>query len=399
MEEIHLFLKILLNYIIGYVNIKVESYFLERFINICISKRILLWNIRREKSSILYANISVKDYKRLKEVTKKTKSRVKIENKKGLPFLLHKYRKRKIFLGFFILILIALIVTSNFIWNIEITGNVEITKEEIIQVLNKNGLKIGTSKNKINTNLLINNVRLQRDDIAWIGISMKGTNVIIEIKETDKAPEIINENEYCNIVSNKNANITKINVQNGTAAVNIGDIVKEGDTLVLGYMEGKYTGIRYVHSSADIEAKVWYSKKDKFYFNQEINVPTGATEEKYSLNLNNFKINLYKTLSKFENYDTINESKKLMLFSNFYLPVGIIKTTNYEYKKQNKTYTEQELIGIATKELEEQLLQKIENKENILNKQVNVYKNEDYIEVEVIYEVLENIGIKEKIIF
>jgi len=399
MEEIHLFLKILLNYIIGYVNIKVESYFLERFINICISKRILLWNIRREKSSILYANISVKDYKRLKEVTKKTKSRVKIENKKGLPFLLHKYRKRKIFLGFFILILIALIVTSNFIWNIEITGNVEITKEEIIQVLNKNGLKIGTSKNKINTNLLINNVRLQRDDIAWIGISMKGTNVIIEIKETDKAPEIINENEYCNIVSNKNANITKINVQNGTAAVNIGDIVKEGDTLVLGYMEGKYTGIRYVHSSADIEAKVWYSKKDKFYFNQEINVPTGATEEKYSLNLNNFKINLYKTLSKFQNYDTINESKKLMLFSNFYLPIEIIKTTNYEYEKQRKTYTEEELTQIATKQLEEQLVQEIESKENILNKQVNVYKNEDYIEVEVIYEVLENIGIKEKIIF
>jgi len=394
-----LFLKIWLNYIIGFVNIKVESYFLERFINICISKKIFLWNIKRKKSSILYANISVKDYKRLKQITRKTKSKVKIENKKGLPFLLYKYRKRKIFLGFFILIFIGLIATSNFIWNIEITGNTKTDKEEIMQVLNDNGLKIGVRKNKIDTNLLINNVRLQRDDIAWIGISMKGTNAIIDIKETDKAPKIINENEYCNIVSDKNAIITKINVQNGTAAVSVGDIVKESDTLVFGHMEGKYTGIRYVHSSADIEAKVWHSKKDKFYFNQEIQVPTGATEEKYSLNLNNFKINLYKTLSKFENYDTINESKKLMLFSNFYLPVGIIKTTNYEYQKQSKTYTEQELIGIATKELEEQLLQEINNKENILNKQVNVYKNGDYIEVEVIYEVLENIGIKEKIIF
>ena len=104
-----MFLKICLNYIIGYVNIKVESYFLERFINICISKKIFLWNVKRKKSTILYANISIKDYKRLKEITKKTKSRVKIESKKGLPFLLHKYRKRKIFLGFFILVLIGLI--------------------------------------------------------------------------------------------------------------------------------------------------------------------------------------------------------------------------------------------------------------------------------------------------
>ena len=109
-------------------------------------------------------------------------------------------------------------------------------------------------------------------------------------------------------------------------------------------MEGKYTGIRYVHSLADIEAKVWYSKKEKFYFNQEINVPTGTTEEKYALNLNNFKINLYKTLSKFENYDTINKNKKLMLFSNFYLPIEIYKTINSEYTIQDVKYTEEEII-------------------------------------------------------
>lgn len=394
-----MFLKIWLNYITGYVNIKVESYFLERFINICISKKIFLWNMKRKKSTILYANISIKDYRRLKEIVKKTKSKVKIENKKGLPFIFHKYRKRKIFIAFFILIIVSLIATSNFIWNIEVKGNISISKEEIVNALNENGLKIGTNKNKIDSNLVINKIRLQRDDIAWIGISMRGTNAIVEVKEAEKAPEIIDESEYCNIVSDRNASITKINVQNGTAVVGVGDIIKEGDVLVNGYLEGKYTGIRYVHSSADIEAKVWYSKKEKFYLNQEIQVPTGATEAKYTLNLNNFKINLYKTLSKFENYDTINESKKIMLFSNFYLPIEIVKTTNYEYEKQPKTYTEEELAEIATRELEEKVEQEIENKDNILNKQVNVYPNENYIEVEVIYEVLENIGVKEKIVF
>ena len=92
-----MFLKIWLNYIIGYVNIKVESYFLERFINICISKKIFLWNIKRKKSTILYANISIKDYKRLKEITRKTKSRVKIESKKGLPFYYINIEKEKYF--------------------------------------------------------------------------------------------------------------------------------------------------------------------------------------------------------------------------------------------------------------------------------------------------------------
>lgn len=394
-----MFLKILLNYILGYVNIKVEGFFIERFINICISKKILLWNIKREKSTILYANVSIKDYKRLKNIAKKTKSKINIQSKKGIPFILHKYRKRKIFVALLAIIVIALFVMSRFIWNIEIKGNERINKEEIIEELNKQGLKIGAYKGKINANSIINRVRLNKNDIAWMGIDLEGTNVIVEIKEASKAPEIIDENEYCNIVANKEGIITKISTQNGTAVVKEGDIVKVGDTLVLGYLEGKYTGIRYVHAKADIEAKIWYSKKEKVFLKQQIQVPTGATEEKYTLNINNFKINFYKTLSKFENYDTINENKKLKIFSNFYLPIEIIKKTNYEYKYEEKIYTEEELTKLTEEKIEKELQEEIVQKENIINKQTNIYPNDDYIEVEVIYEVLENIGSKDKIIF
>lgn len=394
-----MFLKILLNYILGYVNIRVEGFFIERFINICISKKILLWNMKREKSTILYANIGIQDYKKLKNIAKKTKTRINIQSKKGMPFLLHRYRKRKIFVGLLAIIFIALFMMSKFIWNIEIKGNTRISKTEIMEELNKNGLKIGTYKRKLNANSVINKVRLDRGDIAWIGIDIEGTNAIVEIKETSEAPELIDENEYCNIVSNKEGMITKINVQNGTAVVKEGDIVKEGDTLVLGYLEGKYTGIRYVHAKADIKAKIWYSKKEKVFLKQQIQVPTGATEQKYTLNINNFKINFYKTLSKFENYDTINENKKLMLFSNFYLPIELIKKTNCEYKYEEKIYTEEELTQITQEKIEKELEEEIVQTENIINKQTNIYPNEDYIEVEVIYEVLENIGSKDKIIF
>ena len=169
--------------------------------------------------------------------------------------------------------------------------------------------------------------------------------------------------------------------------------------MVLGYLEGKYTGKRYVHSIANIEAKVWYSKRDKFYFNQEIKSQTSATEEKFAIKIKNFKINLYKTLSKFQNYDTIVKSKKIMLFSNFYLPIEIIKTTNYEYENISVMYTEEELINLGTKKLEEELNSELVNNPEIINKQVNTYANKDYIEVEVIYEVLENIGIEDKIVF
>ena len=100
---------------------------------------------------------------------------------------------------------------------------------------------------------------MQRNDIAWIGIELKGTNAIVKLVKAEEKPEIVDENEYCNIVSDKNGVITKINAQDGTANVNIGDTVSVGDVLINGWMEGKYTGVRYVHAKGEVEARVWYT--------------------------------------------------------------------------------------------------------------------------------------------
>lgn len=356
-------------------------------------------DIKREKSTIMYANVGLADYKKLRQIAKKTKSKIKIQSKKGLPFTAHKYRKRKIFGILCLAVILSIIISSNYIWNIEVTGNINISSEEIIKSLEETGLSIGSSKNDIDTNSVISKIRLNRDDIAWIGITVKGTNAIVKIKEVDKAPKIINEDEYCDIVADKTGMITKINVQNGTAAVNVGDIVEKGKVLVNGYLEGKYTGTRYVHSTASIEAKVWYTKKEKASLTQEIQVTTGNQEEKYSIKFKKNQINLFKTLSKFEKYDTINESKKMMLFSNFYLPIEIIKITNKEYELKEVTYTEEELIQILTEKLKQDLMQIIPDTNNIINVNVNTNTENGNVEVEVTYEVLENIGVEQTINF
>ena len=52
-----MFIKILLNYILGYVRITVEGYYIERFINICRNNKIIIWNLKRNKSVQLNLNI------------------------------------------------------------------------------------------------------------------------------------------------------------------------------------------------------------------------------------------------------------------------------------------------------------------------------------------------------
>ncbi len=39
--------KVILNYLIGYVRISIEGYYIERFINICRNHKITIWNLKK----------------------------------------------------------------------------------------------------------------------------------------------------------------------------------------------------------------------------------------------------------------------------------------------------------------------------------------------------------------
>ena len=390
-------IKILLKYILGYVRISVEGYYIERFINICTTSKILIWNLKRVKGVKLFLNVGIKDFYEIIKIAKKLKCKVKIIRKRGMPFIINKYKKRKIFFITLIIITILIGISTNYIWNIniEIEENFEI--ENIEQDIKDAGLEIGMNKNKIDTQEIINKIRLKRNDVSWIGIELKGTNAIIKIVKAKEAPEIIDEKDHSNIVSNKSGIITKIIAQNGTALVKVGDKVEEGQILINGIMEGKYTGIRYVHSLGEVEAITKYKKTKKIPLKTTEKVNTGKKETKYKIKINNFQINFYKTLSKFKFYDTIETEKKFKIFSNLYLPISIIKITNQEFEEIEKQYTVEEATEIGTRELEQEIEQEIGTGKNIVGKNAEVAETEEYVEVSVTYEVIENIGMQEKI--
>lgn len=394
-----MFIKIILSYLLGYLRISIEGYYIERFINICKNEKITIWNLKRDKEIQLHLNVRISEFKKVCKIAKKTRCKIKINHKKGIPFLLHKYKKRKVFMIFLLVIVFLIFLSSNFVWNVDIIEEDGEKLENLSADIENAGLKIGELKSKIDTKEIINKIRLQRSDVAWMGIELKGTNAIVKVVKAKEKPDIIDENEYCSIVSDKAGVITKINAQTGTANVKVGDTIKEGDILINGWMEGKYTGIRYVHAKGEIEAKVWHTKNKKVLYNTTQTQETGNIENKYSIKINNFKINFQKSLSKFKIYDTIETENKIKLFSDFYLPISFIKTTNKELEEVQKIYDIEKAKSIGIEELQQELDEEIEDKNKIVNKNINTYEQEDGVDIYVTYEVLENIGTNEKIVF
>ena len=89
--------------IYGIVEVEVEGFFTERYINLCRINNIGVWDIVTKSNGIINFKMYANDFKKLRVINKKTKCKSKIIKKKGLYFNLFKYRKRR-----FVVVLIAL---------------------------------------------------------------------------------------------------------------------------------------------------------------------------------------------------------------------------------------------------------------------------------------------------
>ena len=86
----------------GYVRISVRGYAPERFMNLCANRAIVLWELNGHDGFYTMC-ISLSDFFKIRDIVHKTKTRVAVLEKRGLPFFLQDVRHRKNVLarGFF----------------------------------------------------------------------------------------------------------------------------------------------------------------------------------------------------------------------------------------------------------------------------------------------------------
>ena len=387
--------KFILNYILGFYIIQVDGFYIERFINICLKENIFLWGIVRKKSSLITAKIGMYDYERAKEIARNCQTIVEIKRKIGLRFVIEKYKNRKAFFITVIIACIAIFTLSKFVWKVEINSDADINKNEIREELQKEGVKIGALKSKIDSEKIVNDIRLEREDIAWIGIKIEGSKVLVNIVMATKKPEIVNEEEYTNIVAKKDGEIQKIVAKNGTAMCKKGDKVKKGDVLIAGYMQGAYTDRYYVNSMGEVKAKINYTEKSKISKKETKKEETGKRNRKFAIKINNFKINFFKKLSNFKNYDTIYASKKIKIFPNSNFEIEFIKYTLNEISVEQIEHSKEEAKLLGEEDAKKKLNEKISG--DIIDEKTTIEEYSTYYMVTVEYEVVEDIGTKEKI--
>ena len=217
----------------GYVIIRVSGASIEKFINICTHRQLVLIDVIRDGNNVVL-KMDAKRFKMVRGVAKKTNCKVRILHKGGFLFWFKRYKKRKSFVVGLVIFVAFFSLLWSYIWDIELNCDNVINKSNVIEYLANNNIKVGSIKYSLDTKRMENDLIVHFDNLAWVNVKIQGTKLVINVATRTKKPQIIDKNTPCDIIATRDGIITKVLVKNGMEVVKIGDAVLKGDVLISG---------------------------------------------------------------------------------------------------------------------------------------------------------------------
>ncbi len=344
--------------------------------------------------------MNINGFRLIRPIARKSKCRVRLLKKTGLPFVLNRYRRRKAFFAGALLFIALIYILSSFIWNVEITGNKKIATAQLEEVLARNGIKTGILKFGIDTDNVVSNVMLDMGDISWIGITIHGTKAKVQVRERIPIPEIIPMDEPCDIVASKDGMIKKVVAKEGIEAVGEGDTVQKGQVLISGSIPLKDDEKRFklVHAMGKVTARTWYEEESPVILTETERLKTGREINAHSMVLFSWKLDLPHRKNNFGNFSVTEDRKRLSIGGDLVFPLEWVTVKYKEEKLAEAVVNEEDAKNAAAEAAYKKAFQQVPENAEVVNTNIYYIKDEQRgLLARVTLECLEDIGVSRKI--
>lgn len=382
----------------GYLHVVVRGYSPERFLNLCSNLDIVLWDLQPTDDGYAFC-ISLQAFRRLKPILRKTGTRIRITKRCGLPFLLFRYRKHRFFLCGICCAFAVLILMTQFIWKVEITGNSFYSNQVLLDFLEDSGVGYGTLKKKADCEEIETLLRGQFDDITWVSARLSGTRLYLTIQERvgGAADQAANEEAPSDLMADYSGTVDSIVVRKGTPMVEKGDTVEKGDVLVSGRIDiiddaGEVAFSNYCKADADVEIHTSLPYEKSFPTTYEKAEETGKKRYSCVVAFDKNLLQIGKKVSGEENWDSMTVLYPVRVGEDFYLPFQIAVTRQEQYEIHEYPYTDEEIKEKAERELASYCEKLKENGIQILSNSVIIDKSKLDISVHGNLEALAKAG-------
>ncbi len=398
----------IIRYIKGYIRIRITGYSTERFLNACSHKGILMWGL--EPVNRAYEmNIETRGFRQLKPIIRKTGTKVVIVGRFGLPFFLHKYRRRKLFFAGAFLCVALVFLMSRYIWNIDIQGNHSYTDDTLLRFLESTEVVNGMRVSEVDCARIVKDIRKEYNDIIWVSASIRGTRLIIQVKENEDSLPAMDETvpeesaeengagKAMDIVADQDCTITRIVPRNGIPMVQEGQEVKAGEILVSGQVPvlddaGTVTAYQYYEADADIQGRTILEYQDAVDLTYEEKEYINVEKIEYSLKIGDYYLRFGSIENSYDAWEMNGYEKQLCIGENFYLPVTYERRTARPYRSTEKKYSKKELQKILSASFQRYCKDLDKKGVEIIENNVKIYTGSEKAEAKGRLTVLMPVG-------
>lgn len=385
----------------GFLEIKIQGDYVERFMNMCRVHGIILWQIRKEEHDY-FCRISYVDFFELPELIKKTKTKVYVLKKHGFIFMLPFFKKRVLFFIGLFLCLFALCRMSDYVWAIEYVGNSLISDDALTDFVQQEQICYGMKKEWIDCEEIEKKLRQKFECVAWTSIYFKGTKLYVEVKENTMQVYPMEEKQGSNLVTSQAGIIESIITRSGVPMVKKGEAVDVGQILVEGrvpiYDEAlNIVEYQYCQSDADIFLRTVERYKEKLSRTGYLIDYDLPKVSRYFFSVGEITFEIPFLRQKGKPYEIVYEKKQGKLFRQIYLPLFYGQKWYRGYHLTYFDYTNEELERILFDNFEKYILCLQEKGVQIIEKNVKIDKYSNNMElvadIQVIKKMEESVAI------
>ena len=392
-------------YLTGYLELYLYGENPERVINMAMSRGIHLWEIRQLGPGEFMLKIRLGGYKALRHLVRRSSCRMKTVRKSGVPFLIMRAQKRKVLAAGVMFFCLTLYILSAFVWFIEVSGNNKIKTEEILDSVQRHGLKVGVPKSALSCDALQDKLLADLPDLSWTGIHIQGTKVVIEVAEKTPRPSG-DEQTPDDLRARVNGRIEEMLVLTGTAMVKEGDYVEIGQILIAGFAylqlrinpDGSITPegqAEKVKARGLVRAKVERVSTAGCFIREETDRDTGHTATVVLIRYRGWEVILSGPRTvPYQRYRMVSEVKNAGWGRIPGTTVELITVVYYEQTHEVSDWGIEGAYREACKRAREAIRQDLPADNRIIAEKDEPVpgKESDWIEVKVTLETIEDIG-------
>jgi similar to stage IV sporulation protein len=376
----------------GYVVIRTDDKNAEKVLNILRRRNIAVWDVEKKGKGIKF-KISYEDYIKNSNLINEIVNPV---IKRGAMLKLNKVKFRKGFSIGLLILIISLYLLTSMIWDVEVVGTNQTNTNEILGLLEENKIKIPVSISRIETKqletLIYNNF-----EYKFVDVFVEGSKLIIFVREREPEPAEIKSNEPSSIISVKNAIINKVIAKSGQPVVKEGDVVYEGQTLIMGIVKNKNSDeFMMVPSDGIIYGKTYYNFEMKEEKIRSVNMSTNKSKTVYYLKLNENSIKIIGDKDPYERYDYRECVIKVPFVSNI-TDISFLKGVYYEEEIKKIEIDKQTAQNKMKVAMYDELLERCDDDSRILKSNINFSEDGEFYYLIAQIEVIEDIGEKIRI--